>query len=365
MKRLVQNAALLQGLILIAGCMSPESEVIAPDDRVPAYARPVPAGDAIAIVQLPAIGTSAAYAINDAEEIAGSTASSPARWIKSGNGWTLQRLTMSVGRANDINEAGTVVGSSNGTITLWRRDGTSEEVGTGYPVALNEAEIVVGVRAGPNAGTAWVKEGSTWVAHSLPRLPGITTGINEPSSINNDGVIVGYSFDATGTQHAVKWVPSLTSPGEWDAAAPIDAFAGSSNSAAIDIEGSHVGGVVWRCTVPFDPTTCRTRDAYHWTLEGSPGTGSLGVEDGWVEGLNASRFMVGPMFVPSKGSSVARGYVWSPGAPVLRDIGLSKGYRSAWPQDINNSTATRATKQIVGYLQSNGGSQAAVVWILQ
>ncbi len=336
-----------------------------PSASGPALQKPVAPTPSIAIVKLPTLGSrSVAHAINDAQEIAGTSGSFPARWTRTGSGWAVQKLGAGTGSAEDINEAGTAVGSSNGLIMLWRRDGSSALVGQGWPVALNESEIVVGVERPSGHATAWVRVGEAWIAHYLPRLAGVTEGVNEPSGINDDGVIVGYSYDETGTQHAVKWRPSTAAPGEWDAAVPLDAHAAATNSAATGIEGSDVVGLVFRCTTPTVFATCTTRDPYHWALNGLSAFQSLGTEDAWPEGLNSSRFIVGVYFTSSRAAWTSHGFVWSPGAPTIQNLGTLKGYSDGWAEDVNNSSATRASKQIVGSVSNKSGQTAAVVWIV-
>lgn len=178
----------------------------------PRYTRPAPSSGAVVIVLLPKIaaGSSDAIAINDAEEIVG-TNGVPIRWTKSGSSWIAQGIGTSPGRAVDISEAGTAVGEQNGDITLWRRDGSTDVVGTGWAVALNESETVIGHDSNGQA-TAWVRTGATWTAHALPRYQDAAAGINEPDDINNAGVIVGYSSNSSNIQHAVKWIPSTTTP---------------------------------------------------------------------------------------------------------------------------------------------------------
>lgn len=350
-------------LLVAAGCDSPNTLPTAAD-LAPLSAKPTSPPSDISIVVLPQIGggPSEAYAINDAEEIAGTSGSFAARWIRSSPTWSVQQLGTATGSATDINEAGTAVGSSGGTIFLWRRDGTSEAVGLGSAKALDEAETIVVGRSASGFLTAWVRVGGVWTPHVLPRSPGVTGGTHEPGGINDDGIIVGYSADAGNVQHAVKWVPSTVNPGEWDPPVPIDAFAGSSNSFATAIEGDDIAGGAFRCNPPT--ASCPARDPRHWSLSGASTIGSLGTGDAWAEGLNASRFIVGVFFVQDRGKSVNTAFVWSPAAPTIRDLGKPKGQSEAWAYDINNSTASRTAKQIVGYVGNNAGHSAAV-WTLQ
>ena len=199
----------------------------------------------------------------------------------------------------------------------------------------------------------------------MPRYQDAATGLNEPSDINDAGVIVGYSSNSSNVQHAVKWIPSTRSPGEWDVAIPVDALAGTTNSAALGIEGNDIVGLIWRCSAPDGVSNCTSRDARHWSLTSGSSLGSLSTADAWAEGLNSSQFIVGVTFLRTHRSWTRNAFVWSPGASTLKNLGVPKGYGSGWAKDINNSTSARQSKQIVGYVQTHAGAQAAAVWIIQ
>ena len=360
MIRLIPKMTAGLGMLALFGCGG-DNEVVptGPAALTLAYARPTPA-PGITIVQLPSLGTgsSVANAINDAQEIAGTSASFAARWTQVNGNWAATKLGAATGTATDINEAGTVHGSSGGDVTLWRRDGSSEVVVTGNPIALNESETVVGSSPGYVAN-AWTRANSVWTGHYLPPLA--NGGGSYPTSINNDGVIVGYSFDATNTQHAVKWLPSTLSPGDWDAAVPLDAHAGETNSAAFAIEGSEVVGLIFRCP---SPSTCTSREGYYWSLSDASATGSLGSQDVWPQGLNADGFIIGAFSSTPRGRPyVLHAFIWSPAAPTIKDLGTLKGYSEAMAADINDATAAHA-KQAVGQGTSGSGARAALLWII-
>lgn len=347
------------GIVAAGACDQAGDLPTGTSDVSPAYAKPTaPASDLVAVV-LPKLGggPSEALAINDAQEITGYSGSFPSRWTRSGSGWTVQQLSAAPGRGAAINEAGTIAGTANGTVLLWHRDGTSEIVGAGVATGINGAgTIVVGVRSSIGA-TAWVRDGAAWTAYSLPRYQGSATGFpHETSGINDAGVIVGYSANATNVQHAVKWMPAVG--GGWDAAVAIDSYADANNTAATGIEGEDVVGVGFRCAVP---TFCG-RDARHWSLSGTS-QGSLGTGDIWAEGLNASRSIVGVRITQTRGKFATHAFIWSPSAPTLRDLTKPKGFSDAWAYDVNNATASRPARQIVGYVGNSSGA-SAVVWIL-
>jgi probable HAF family extracellular repeat protein len=287
----------------------------------------------------------------------------PVRWSRSGTTWTVERLGTSTGITADINEAGTIVGSSGGNIVLWRRNGSTSSISGARAVALNESETVVGFSSG-NVASVWVNSAGLWTPHALPPLAGGGSA-NEPTDINEDGIVVGFSFDANGVQHAVKWVPSTTTPGEWDAAVPLDSHAGLTNSAALGVDGAAVIGLIWRCTAPGNQSTCTSREPFDWSLGAQAGYGSLGTEDAWPEGLNATHSVVGTHAVRTNRRQELHAFVWSPATPTITDLPAAKGYPESLALDINNPTVTRSTAQVVGRGVTSNGVTAAVVWVLQ
>jgi probable HAF family extracellular repeat protein len=298
----------------------------------------------IAVTRLPSLGgNSAAYAINDNQVIVGTSNGLAVKWTLVSGSWQAQQLSAaSAGEARDITESGVIVGSVGVTATLWPvGGGAAEAIAAGTAVAVNESEIVVGISQS-NGGVAWTRSGTSWVEHTLPRETGVTVGFKEPSDINDDGVIVGYAQAASGTQHAVKWLRNTS--GEWDPAVPLDNST-SANSAALGIVGSDIVGL--ECSVPSQ--LCR--EPFHWSLAGQ-GIGSLGSEDAYGEGLNSARFIVGSVFFRR---FTQHAFVWSPGDPTIRDLGILPGYKTALAYDINNS------KQTVGEMSRNR-SQIAVLW---
>jgi probable HAF family extracellular repeat protein len=345
-------------LMLATGCTSGDQSLPTAPDVVPSYAKP--AGTGITVTAFPSLGgNSVANAINDQQVIVGTSNELPAKWTLVAGKWTVEALPgVASGQARDITEAGTIVGSSGGNAILWPPGGDPEIIGPGYAVAVNELDVVVGVRSGePNEATAWTRSGDGWVAHVLPRQAGVTTGFNIPSDINDDGVIVGYGQDASGTQHAIKWIPSTTS-GEWDPAVPVNEQAGSSTSWAEAVAGQDIVGGTWICSTP---SQCTSREAYHWSLTAGAGIGSLGAADAWALGLNDQQYIVGSALV-GKVVLKLRAFVWSPANPILQDLGILKGYASAQAYDINNPTALRTTKQAVGENTKLGRTGVAVLY---
>jgi len=354
----------LLAMLAVAGCGGTEMVSTDHDELLPSYARPAspPSDLTLVLLPKPTGGSSQAHSINDSEEIAGTSGDMITRWTRAGTSWVPEQL--SAGAGEDINEAGTIVGTTGGNVILWRRDGTTEVVGAGYGIALDNSETTV-VGSRPTLGaTAWVRNGNAWTPHVLQRFESSATGINEVSGINDAGIIVGYSSNSSGIQHAVKWIPSTTTPGEWDPAVPLDAAAGTTNSWAEDITGDEVVGGVWRCG-PDGIFPCSSREAHHWTISGAAAAGGLGTADAWGMGVNSARYIVGAVFITARSSSTAHAFVWSPGAAVIRDLGVPKGYNWSWAESINNPVAGRSAKQIAGHVQTKAGVSTAALWILQ
>lgn len=326
------------------------------DQLAPTQSDLKPAATSFPITPLPSLGgNSVANAINDDQVVVGTSNGLPVKWTPVSGSWQAQQLSGVVsGQATDVTEGGTIVGFSNGMAMLWpAAGGAVEAIGAGFPTAVNESEVVVGISQS-NGGVAWTRSGASWVEHPLPRETGVIVGFKEPSDINNDGVIVGYAQDASGVQHAVKWVPSTSALGEWDPAVPLDA---STNSAALGIVGQDIVGLIFRCSTP---SLCTGRDPYHWSLTAGQGIGSLGSEDAYGEGLNSTGFIVGSVF---SRRFTQHAFVWSRGDPTIRDLGVLPGYKTALAYDVNNPKSPRTTKQAVGEM-SKSRSQIAVLWTL-
>jgi hypothetical protein len=362
-------------VVLSAAACSPE--IVPPTMGItglaPSFAKPLPPPTGITVTVLPSAGAGRgiARAINDAEEIAGTSGGVPARWARVNGAWTVTRLGTTQGDAVDVTESGTVLSNAGGIVTLWRRDGSTVTVGAGAAYAMNESETVVVGSDGANDAVAWQLSGGVWTVHHLVGLDGVAGGgalsaYAVPFGISESDVMVGLAFGATGPQHAVKWTRSGT--GGWNAAVPIDATAGATNSAAHAIDGDVVVGLIWRCANPDGNSPCTSREGWEWNLGGSPAAGSLdAAADAWPEGLNATRSMVGSMFTTGKRSSawIRRPFVWSPSAPTLRDMGVPKGSSEGYATDINNATGSRTYRQAVGQATSTGSAASvAALWTI-
>jgi hypothetical protein len=352
-----QYAQLAVSLLIVAACSSGDQRMpTAPGDGA-SLARQT--GPSISVTSLPSLGgSSTARAINDDQVIVGTSNGLPAKWTLTASGqWAVEALQLTSGEAEDITESGVIVGSSAGSVILWAPDAAPETIGTGVATAMNESQIVVGLdnsAADGNGARAWTRSVAGWAVHVLPRQAGFTGGYSQPEDINDDGVIVGFAADAGGSSHAVKWLPSLTSPGEWDPAVPLDGVAAANIGGANAIVGQDIVGEILRCLGCFP-----SRDPYHWSLTAGQGIGSLGSADAVAQGLNAQRSIVGFLFY--RGESA---FVWTVANPTIRDLGAPHGYQSANAYDINSPKGSRTTSQAVGEASARSGKRSAVLWTI-
>jgi hypothetical protein len=355
-----QYAQLAVSLLIVAACSSGDQRMpMAPDDGA-SLARPT--GPSISVTSLPSLGGfSTARAINDDQVIVGTSNGLPVKWTLTASGqWAVEALQLTSGEAEDITESGVVVGTSAGSVTLWSPGVAPETIGVGVAAAINESQVVVGEdnsAADGNGARAWTRSGTGWLAHVLPREAGFTGGYQAPEDINDGGVIVGYAADAgsAGTR-PVKWVPSVTMPGEWDAAVPLDDVAAANLGGANAIVGQDIVGEILRC---FPPCASPTRNPYHWSLTAGDGIGSLGTEDAWAAGLNAERSIVGSMYYRG-----LHAFVWTVAIPTIRDLGAPHGYQSTSAYDINSPKGARTASQAVGEANARNGNRAAVLWTI-
>jgi probable HAF family extracellular repeat protein len=349
MKQYVQLAV---PLLIAAACTGGDQRSPTAPELGPTSARQT--RPSISVTNLPSLGGgSIARAINDDQVIVGSSNGLPVKWTLDTSGqWAVSPLQSTAGAAEDITELGVIVGSSGGSVTLWSA-GATETIGPGYPVAMNESEVVVGFNypaGGGNAARAWTRSGTVWVEHTLPMQAGFTGGLNEPRDINDDGTIVGFAADVGGVTHAVKWV--LNTTGEWDPPVILDDVAATHYSGALAIVGPDIVGEILRCFL------CNTgHDPYHWSLTGQ-GIGSLGTETAYAEGLNTQRYIVGSFY----GRAGLRAFVWTPANPIIQDLGIVNGYRTTHAYDINSPKGARTTSQAVGQGISARGKSIAILW---
>ena len=355
MKRTIQLAV---PFLIAAACTN--GDQISPTAPAFKVASAKPSASSIAITSLPSLGgSSTARAINDDQVIVGTSNGLPVKWTPGASGqWVIQALQSGSGQAEDVTESGVIVGSSAGSVILWAPGAAPETIGTGTAMAMNESQVVVGVDnsvADGNNARAWTRSatGTGWVIHVLRNESGFTGGYTEADDINNDGIIVGMAAPAGGSTYAVKWVPSLTTPGEWDPAVPLDDVAAANPGGASAILGQDIVGTVLRCF----PCSRPTRDPRDWSLTAGQGIGSLGAADAWAEGLNAERSIVGSFLYRG-----VHAFVWTLANRTIRDLGAPNGYQSASAHDINSPKGARTASQAVGDATGRNGNQTAVLW---
>lgn len=145
-------------------------------------------------------------------------------------------------QAFSVNDAGLVVGSSNGAsavrAVIWSRDGKIQEIGAlpgdnaSQAFAVNNRDQVAGFSSGPTGTHAflWTKEFGMKALEGLP-----DSDYTQALAINDAGQVVGKSGSAAAT-HAVIW-----NPGE--KVLDLGMFAGdrSSRALAINAAGAVVG----------------------------------------------------------------------------------------------------------------------------
>jgi probable HAF family extracellular repeat protein len=96
--------------------------------------------------------------------------------------------------AEDINNAGQVVGSASVGGYVWRGPGDVVELGFVSPVAINDHGLVVG---SSGSGTSFL-----WADGQYTELRTLGGSSNAASDIDNFGAVVGWSTTAEGDAHA-------------------------------------------------------------------------------------------------------------------------------------------------------------------
>jgi hypothetical protein len=142
-------------------------------------------------------------------------------------------------------------------------------LGPGTPYAINNSGIVVGALLNGNNYAPLVSTGgAAW--RSLPMLPGGVSSF--PMDINDDGVIVGVSYDAGWIATAVRWTPA----GSGYTVAALPKIAGDTSSYATGI--NNLGQIVGaRGALGYTPT------GSGWLYSDAGGLISLSTQYGlWV-----------------------------------------------------------------------------------
>jgi probable HAF family extracellular repeat protein len=292
------------------------------------------------------------------------------RWLEStpGSGtWVISDLsgqitgsTMSAARAT--NASGDVVGwmrtsdgadhafllSSNGTLTVI---GNPAGKNASYAIDINATRAVVGYATslpdpGGSASRAFYYSGGITV--ELPTL----SGQSQANSIADDGTVVGYSYDASGTQHAVQW--TRDSFGTWT----IAALAGGANATAeaINTTGNIAGSGCPNLTVNGCSGGAR---AYVWANGATSPTilGTLGGNVSAAYGINDTGDVAGWSYT----KIVQRAFYSASGSGVLTDLGSLAG------KSGSSSAAALDGKLVVGSSQvanRSGSVPHATLWVL-
>jgi uncharacterized membrane protein len=211
------------------------------------------------------LGLLEAYDINAALTIVGYDGSGPVQWSYLAGSDSWQRAPMatlggtytfpqqlnSVGQS--VGRSQTVAGANHAT--LWQS--ASQIVDLGLPAkadysgarAINAQGVIVGRSRAAANGAEWdgfvwtpdVANGALGSMHVLPRYQGLTR--NFPESINDQGVIAGYSEAADGFPYAVRWAPLSDGSGGYAAPTALQAGGQPARAYGVNNAGTIVGQV--------------------------------------------------------------------------------------------------------------------------
>jgi uncharacterized membrane protein len=293
--------------------------------------------------------SSEASAINDDGEIVGAAAG---RAFFRTAGGTMVDIgpggAEDVSNRDDVNNSRLVAGTRSGSVVLRTVDAsgavTSEiNLGPGVARGVNKFGLVAG--AAPTASGTW--RATVWSsAGQRTDLVSFGGGYTEATDISDDGVVVGFSNDASNQDsYAVRWRPKPTEEGGgWHRAEPLSA---ETRAAAhgVNAGGDAVGGY-WA-----DEVTLR---AFLW-LEGGGSTelATLGGTRRFAYDVNVRRDAVGWSY--DRRGTKKRAVVWPAGGGVVA-LGMSGKARGAEARGIN------AGGKIVGFIELPDGTRRAILW---
>ncbi len=207
----------------------------------------------VRLAELPDLTLSAAHAINDAGVIVGYGVSTshtvyPVRWNDPDTPVRLAVPTdVRAASASDVNRTGIAIGrgvtpDGSGRALRWNPDGRLVELrpptpGSPTATALDDRGTVVGENRSASGVRAvrWDNEGNP---ADLGTLPGGTQ--SRADAINNRGVILGSSNDASGEWHPVVWQPD----GSIDAVPLTYAYAINDRGT---VTGTREHAMTWNC----------------------------------------------------------------------------------------------------------------------
>jgi probable HAF family extracellular repeat protein len=267
--------------------------------------------------------------------------------------YTVQALTIPrnafSGQASAINDAGVSAGwfeTNNGsTAVSWSADNQFTLLGSlpGLPSALandiNQAGTIVGFAFTNDflSSRAFIWKSAT----GMQPLADLGGDASLAQAINTDGTAVGWAFDAAGTLHAVKW----------DASGSLtDLNPSGAISEALDINdaGDIVGWVF--------PNGGSASHAHLWRHDGVEiDLQTLGGPGSQAFGINNASAIVGVSDRPSPLPPVA--FIWKP-ATGMRSLGMGGNSQAFAINDLGRSVGLRVVNQgVLGLTRLHGAPE--------
>jgi probable HAF family extracellular repeat protein len=250
------------------------------------------------------------------------------------------------GQSSAINDAGVSAGwyqTNNGwTAVSWSADNQLTLLGTltGLPSALangiNQAGTIVGFAF---TNDFLVSHAFIWNSDTgMQPLADLGGNASLAQAINADGTAVGWSYDAGGVLHAVKWDASgvLTD---------LNPSGAISEALGINDAGDVVGWVF--------PAGGSASHAYLWQHDGTQiDLGTLGGPGSQAFGVNNRLAIVGVSEQPSPLPPVA--FIWRP-ATGMRSLGMGANSQAFAIDDLARSVGLRVVNQgVLGLTRFHG-----------
>ncbi|MDO9234683.1 MAG: hypothetical protein Q7U28_01455 [Aquabacterium sp.] len=239
----------------------------------------------------------------------------------------------------DINNAGTIAGSSGSDAFIWQNGQMSMlPRATGASWANANAINASGQVAG-SSGTPPTSSAAVWTNGQIALLPGL---VGQPHSvatgINANGVIVGISYSESYNASAVTWQNGQAvqlSSGPFSHAGATDINNGGAIAGFVDVGGNRSQAARW--------------DNGQITLLDN----LAGIQDARAYAINNDGVVVGSSF--GSGTSVATIWEGSNAQSLQGLLVNGEGWELRQAQDIN------ASGQIVGWGSLNGQAQSFVL----